>query len=330
MIGRRSTERGAAGTITALLLTASIALSAVVVDVGSAWQERRHLVVSTDAAALAAAHDFAEGVDGCASTAPAYVASNNGEATMTSCDHTPPAGDDAGWVTVEADATVTFNFARVVGITDTTVTSSTSVSYDSATAVSGGLRPFGLCVDFLSELTPAMTPGNGEIYRIYYGRTAQVTNCNGGDPIAGNWGILDFDGGSNSQNDIKDWTENGYEGPPDVSIGDWIQGTPGSYSTSLSSELAHLRDNVDEFVLPIFSEYNDLGGGNAEFLIDNFVVVKLHDFQTTGDQDDRYVDLEFLRGVVEGSGGGGDPTDLGAYVIGICAVDGVDAAAACA
>lgn len=320
-------ERGVASAIMVLFLSAALGLAALVVDVGNSWQERRHVVTATDSAALAAVQDYVRGEAGCALSAPGSIAANNPDASMTSCTHVPPTAGTPGRVTVEAEATVDFIFANVLGIADTTVSSSTSASYDVAGTIDGGLRPFGLCVDYIDELTPTMVPGNGEIYRIYYGRTAQITNCNGGDPISGNWGVLDFDGGSNSQNDIKDWTMDGYDGS--VSIGDWIEGTPGSFSNSLRDQLQHLVDNVDHFTLPIFSEYNDLNGANAEFLIDNFAVVKLHDFKTTGSQDSRYIDLEFLEEVVQGGGGGPGP-GLGAYVIGICAVDGVNAAAACA
>ncbi len=321
-----SSERGAAAAVVVLFLSAALGLAALVVDIGNAWQERRQVITATDAAALAAVQDYVVGDPGCALSAESSVTANNAAATMTSCVHTPPSGGNPGRVTVEAEVDVQFFFAPILGIADKTVASSTTANYDLASTVDGGLRPFGLCDDYLSELSPAMTSGNGQTYRIYYGRTAQVTNCNSGDPISGNWGVLDFDGGSNSQNDIKDWTMDGYDGS--VSIGEWIEGTPGSFSNSLSTELDHLINNVDHFTLPIFSDYNDLNGANAEFLIADFAVVKLHGYKTTGSQDGRYIDLEFLDEVVQGTGGG-TGAGLGAYVIGICAVDGVDAATAC-
>lgn len=322
-------DRGATSALIVLMLAVFLGLIALVVDVTAGWQGRRQLVTTTDAAALAAAHDFVEGNNGCSTTAADYVNRNDGDATMTACTHVAPSGSTPGRVTVEAVSTVDFIFAPVLGFADTDVTSSTTVNYDNVATVSGGLRPFGLCIDHLTEIDPPSgpTPDNGIIYRIYYGRAAQATNCNGLDPISGNWGVLDFDGGSNSNADIKDWTQNGYTGPPDVSIGDWIEGTPGSYSNSVTDELDYLIANVDHFTLPIFSEYNDLGGGNAEFLIANFAEVKLHGYQTTGAQDDRYIDLEFVTGITQGGGGG--PDGLGSFVIGICAVDGIDAAANC-
>ena len=325
MISSRHNERGATSAIFALFLTALLGIAALVVDIGISWQERRHVITATDAAALAAVQDFAEGIDGCITTAPNFIADNNPDATMTACDHTP-IGSGPGWVTVEAEVDVDFIFAGILGFTETTVWSSTTAGYSSATLVDGGLRPFGLCRDFLDELDPPFAPGTGEIYRIYYGREAQATNCNGGDPIPGNWAVLDFDGGANSQNDVKDWTENGYDGP--VAIGDWIEGTPGSFSPPLNNQLEHLMNNVDFFTLPIFIQYNGGNGGNAEFLMDEFIVVRLDDFKTNGSQDSRYIDIEFLNEVVPGEGGGGN-NGLGAFVIGVSAVDGVSPSEQC-
>ena len=317
-------DRGITAMITVLLLTGLLGLSALVVDVTIAWQERRHVVTSTDAAALAATADFVAGSNGCSVTAPDYLARNNPQASLTSCEHLPPTAARPGRVTVTAEADVDFVFGPALGFTDTTVGSSTSVSYDTASVVTGGLRPYGLCVDIVSGL--GMTPGDGVVYRIYYGKDAQPDACNGNDNVPGNWGVLDFDGGANPTGDIRDWTEFGY--PGSVAIGDWVEGDPGAFSNSVRNELQHLVDNVESFGLPVFDTYNDLGGSNAEFQIVNFAAVRLHDFKTTGPQADRYLDIEFLNDVVQGTGGG--PADgLGAFVIGICAVDGVDAAVTC-
>lgn len=310
----------------ALVAVGSVALlgiSALAIDIGNAWQTRREMVTSTDAAALAATQDFITGTNGCLTTAPDYVNRNNGFATMTGCSHTIRTASTPGRVTVDAQTTVDFFFAPVLGINSTTVNSSTTVNYDSAARIDGGLRPYGLCTDIVTNL--GATPGDGIVYRIFYGKDAQPNACNSNDNVPGNWGILDFDGGSNPCPDIQDWTEFGY--PGSVEIGDWVEGDPGSFSPCVATELQHLVDNVDSFGLPIFGPYNDGGGGNAEFQIVDFRLVRLHGFETNGPQEDRYLDIEFLDGVVQGGQGG--PTGSGANVIGICAVDGVDIATHC-
>ena len=316
-------DRGAAAAIVVLFLTAALGLSALVIDVGNAWQERRHLTISTDAAALAAAQDYVRDINGCTVSAGVVVVSNNSEATMSSCANTAPAGSTPGRVTVEAQATVEYLFASALGFSDTTVSSSTTASYQSAGSVYGGLRPFGLCADALNSLMPAVVPGNGVVHRIYYGKDDQPDSCGGSD-VPGNWGLMDFDGGANSQSDTKDWVLNGYDG--EVFIGDIIEGDTGAFSPALATELNYLM-TVDHFAVPIFDTATD-NGANAEFRILSFAAVRLHDYMATGPEDDRWFEFEFLNEVVQGGGGG--PTDhFGAFVISICAVDGVNPATAC-
>ena len=316
------TDRGVANTFTALFLTAALGFAALVIDIGNGWQERRHVINSTDAAALGAVQDYVRGDNGCALSAGQLVTANNPDATMTGCAHSAPSSGTPGRVTVDATSEVNFFFAPALGISDTTVSSSTTASYDFASTIDGGLRPFGLCADALGALSPPVVPGNGRVYRIEYGKDAQPDSC-GGNDVPGNWGILDFDGGANRNTDTKYWARNGYDGP--VSIGDIIEGDTGAISNSLNSELNYLR-TVDHFTLPVFDVANN-NGANSEFRISNFVVVRLEDFEVTGNQDDRWLEIEFLSEVVQGTGGG--PSGFGAFVVGVCAVDGVDIATAC-
>jgi hypothetical protein len=321
-------DRGVASTILVLFLSAALGLTAIVVDVGNSWQERRHLVTATDAAALAAVQDYVRDDLGCALSAPTFVTANNPDATMTSCVHVPPTAGSPGRVTVEAEATVDFIFANVLGIADATVSSSTSASYDLASRIDGGLRPFGLCADALAHLDPPMVPGNEVKYTIYYSKGDQTDSC-GGD-VPGNWGLMNFNGGPAPSTELEDWTENGYDGS--VAIGDWVGGNTGSFSQPLDQELQMiLYPNVDYFTLPLFSITNGEVGINAKFLIDSFVSVRLWSFDvgsSNGPEGEKFLELEFLNEVEQGTGGG-TGAGLGAYVIGICAVDGVDPAAAC-
>lgn len=327
---RLRSERGVTGAIVTVMLTVFLGMTAFVIDLGDAWQSRRNLVTATDAAALAATQEYVLGGTGCNAVAAGFVANNFNGATMTDCTHTPRSGGTPGRVTVTADYEVTFNFARAIGINSKTVSSTTVVSYDRTSTVTGGLRPFGLCAGVLGSLTPTVVPGNGEIYRIYYGKDEHPTTC-AGIPISGNWGILDFDGGSNPQTQINCWTEFGYSSPDEcgddegagVSIGDLIEGNPGAYSNALKDEMEFLL-TVEYFTLPIFDTVSG-PGGNAEFRIDNFAAVKLHGFKLTGPEKNRYLEIEFLDRVVSGTGGS-DDTSYGAYVIAICAVDGTSVA----
>ena len=75
-----------------------------------------------------------------------------------------------------------------------------------------------------------------------------------------------------------------------------------------------------EIQLPVFDEYNELGGSNAEFRIIGFVSVVIVDFKSNGSEDKRYLDLQFRSGVSAGRCCGSG-IDTGLRVVDLCAVD---------
>ena len=118
-------ERGAVAVIVAILLIVLFGFAAFALDTGNAWQSRRHLVTATDAAALAAARDFALGTNGCAGTDDAMVTANFAGSTVDSCSASTASGP--GYVTVRAGHDVEWNFARIFGLNNTTIHSSTAL-----------------------------------------------------------------------------------------------------------------------------------------------------------------------------------------------------------
>lgn len=320
-------ERGVVGAIAAVVFTMALGLSAIVIDVGNSWQQRRSAITATDAAALAAGQSYAHGENGCAaSLVEYYIAANNDDATLASCVHVPPAGGTRGRVTVTAEVTVDFIFAPIFGIDDSTVTSSTTVAYLAANAGEIGLRPFALCLDTLNDIDPQV---NGDVYQIPFGKDNPV-NCAGGSPVPGNWGLLDFNGGSNSNADLAEWTEFGYDG--EVIAGESIEGTPGAFSNSISESLDRLQALYDEleelgelasFQLPVY-DIAEANGSNATFHVVNFVSVRLAGYKATGPAADRYLEFEFFEPV--DTPYEPPPANIS---ISVCAVDGVDAATSC-
>ncbi len=267
------------------------------IDAGQAWTARRHLVTAADGAALASAGDYATGKVGCASAAGDYVSSNYSAATLESCSAniTPTSGN----VTVDASRTVDYAFAGIFGVNNKKIHAITTAEWGIPTGVNN-LRPFGLCINSNLQMQqwlnyPSGPTGDSGTIRITYGKS-QPDAC--GTNVPGNWGIQDFDGGSNSNNDIKDWTLNGYPGL--VTIGTNLPGDTGAFSNSLDSELTFLKNSGQAFVLPVFDTATG-NGSNAQFHIVAFVFVKLVGYQTTGAQAARYLDLVFTRGVVSGT-----------------------------
>jgi len=139
----RRRERGVTLPFVALSMVALLGMAALVVDLGNGWRTRRALIAATDASALAAAQDFTNGTDGCASTAGSYLTSNEPAAGLVSCvpfDYNP----DQGRVTVTADHNVQTWFTGVIGRGDYNAESVTTAVWGPPASVTG-LRPIGLC-----------------------------------------------------------------------------------------------------------------------------------------------------------------------------------------
>lgn len=151
-------------------------------------------------------------------------------------------------------------------------------------------------------------------YKIYFDKD-QPTDC--GDEVAGNWGIIDFDGGSNSNSDTQSWVSNGYPGT--ISTPGWYQGDPGSFNPSLP--LGDLL--LQAFYVPVFDGWNELAGGNAEFHVIGFVHLELWGFQLTGPDSGRYLYVEFLTGIVQGDCCGSG-IDTGLRIVRLCRFEGIE------
>ena len=179
-----------------------------------------------------------------------------------------------------------------------------------------GLRPFGLCIHANQQLKDwlAHPVGTSPVDRITYGKD-DATAC-GNAP--GNWGVVDFDGGANANNDTKTWTLSGY--PGSVSVGDTLSGDTGAFSTSLDSGLSYLKSSGATFALPVFDTITQ-PGANARVHIVAFVLVKLVDYRVTGNQADRYLDVTFTNSIVSGACCAVGGVDTGARAIRICDVN---------
>lgn len=305
-------ERGAVAVIVAICSTALFAMAAFAIDAGNAWQSRRHLINATDAAALAAAQEYALGGNGCGGVDDSFVVKNDPDASVTGC--VPNLGTGKGRVTVNASTPVDFAFADVIGIANTTVTSSTTSRYGIPSGVKS-LRPLALCnasVGFQAWITSGMV--NPYVATILYNKD-HPNAC--GNNAPGNWGVADLDGGANSNSDTKDWLANGYPGL--INTGQWVEGDTGAFSNSLNSELATLKSQGTLFFVPVFDQVTG-NGANANLHIVGFAGVKLLDYKTTGPEAARYLTVSFQTGIAQGTCCASGP-DNGVRVVGICAVD---------
>jgi Flp pilus assembly protein TadG len=314
-------ERGAIAVIVAIVLVLLMSMVAFALDSGNGWQTRRHLITATDSASLAAAETYAEGANGCGGVASSYTTSNVPNATVTGCAMTT-FEPGAGMVTVSAQVPWHMNFAGIMGFGDRNVHSTTTAAFGKPLGVYG-LRPLALCnasTAFKQWLTSNMT--TGFTATIPYGKSAPG-DC--GANVPGNWGIQDFNGGANSDQDIKNWLQSGYPGL--VTAPSSVPGNPGAFSNSLGSALDYLVTNQIVFALPVYDSASG-NGNNAQFHVIGFVSARLDAYQATGSAASRWLQITFLSHVVQGtccSHGG----DTGTRVVFICAVDASFPAANC-
>jgi Putative Flp pilus-assembly TadE/G-like len=340
-VRRARGERGAIAVVAAVSIVSILGFTALTVDMGNNWQHRRGLINGTDAAALAAAQEYALGGTGCGSLAATYVVNNRSDATMTAC--TPSASATSGVtgsITVAAETTVEYFFAPIIGLHDKVISSSTTAQFGRPLS-SYGLRPLGLCEELLADVqefkdfmnNPVWYKGlpdtdPAKIAHIPYDKSANPSACNGGDAVPGNWALMDFDGGANSASDTADWVQNGF--PGEVERDHPYPGDTGALSNSLSQELNYLVDNNVEFGLPLFISAAGTGS-NATFIISGFVAVQIVDFRVTGPDTARYIDLVFRATTLEGVccyTGPADDTKV--RVVQICATDATNATLNCA
>jgi len=200
---------------------------------------------------------------------------------VVDCDSDNP---DNFNVTVTGSSTLPTLLGGVLGKSDLTPGAQATAQVSGSPAYTG-LRPFAICeqdrddavtnptsvqyslFDFQSNGNEGQGNGNGN------GNNGgedpgddtsdeSKTRCSVTSP--GNWGVVDFDEGSNGNPDIADWIRNGYGGP--VTIPDpGMDGDPGQDLNSNG-----VRDALDSILgktvmFPVARNSWTGGGNNAEF-----------------------------------------------------------------
>lgn len=307
-------------------LCGSLALS---VDIGHGYQVRRSLIPATDAAALAAAQDLSAGLNGCTTQAGGYVALNEGGATMDDC-HTG-GNTDQGWVSVTASHPVETWFAGVIGSGDYTASSTSLALWGPPSGVIG-LRPIGICLASNPDIQNIVTTGlvGSQIVTVPY----HSGNDDACGPMPGNWGTIDFNGGSSSNAETTAWVESGYSGV--VSFGNdspascggephCVAGDTGALS-GLGMALADLRDSGEFFAVPVFDLAELVAPGQRRYHIAGIIRVQLVDFNVTGAEINRFFTFNVEAGLVTGPCCG-PPAPSGIKVVWLCGVDPGDTSA---
>lgn len=303
-----SRERGAVSVMAAVAMVPLFIMCAVVADVARVWAHRTTLQNGVEAAAVAAAQDWMSGKTQCLQSDLTLVSSDGASPSQVKCSVT--GSSTQGVVTVSANEQVDLLFASLIGRSTAGVDASTGVRVGPSSWVSG-LRPFALCdqnpsvkawVDSNFTLTSSVT--------VTF--SSSGTTCGGAVP--GNWGVLDFNGGSNSTSETEKWIADGYE--PDIAVGDVIPGNPGAPASSLKTN-GMVGQHI---IVPLFSSAT-MQGNQAYFTISGFAEMYVEKITLTGSSSNRSITFRFERGTVHGTAGTSFAKNFGLTAWTICSYD---------
>ncbi len=281
---RCGTERGATAVLAALLAVLLFSVLGIVTDFGLAYSNVRNLQNGADAAALAVARKVAlEGLDtaNCATLAATY----NTSAMRAEADKHFTANKQTAGAQLSSGSAGFKVACESVGGVDRVVVSvngsqrspkifggvMSSAQLDVARAAKAivgpastviGLRPFAVCEAIANTVKDS--PGISFV--------VPLTNASSGCGSApGNFGMLDFNGGSNPTGEMKDWILNGYDDPVSVAPPVLIDGDPGFNVNAAVDETSAMMA-LDEIALPVFDQVTG-NGANTKFRIVGFVTV---------------------------------------------------------
>jgi hypothetical protein len=191
-------------------------------------------------------------------------------------------------------------------------------------------RPIALCKDdpHVRSLLGAGTDGgqhpSAGVHRILID-TARPEDCSSSQV---NVAWLNFDGGSSSTAETRDWLLNGYQGTvaigdcnADGTTGDGCPTGTGPSGDSLNSALDTLISNRTPLILPVFSQAT---GTPRSYEIVAFVGAILRGYLLIPDQAQGrspYLDLEFRNVVAQGGCCHTGVPDTGVRGVRICSID---------
>lgn len=302
--GRDDRERGAVSVLAAIALVPITAVTAVGVDAGRVFVERQRVQTAAEAAALASAAEWYRTGSACAAPPQSSIEANSGAESTSTCSTTGTRF--GGVVTVTVSKGVGAVFASVIGHSSTDVTSTASVRIGPAASASG-LRPTAMCDD-----SPALAAWRSSGFSATQQFTVGLSGeCAG---VPGNWGVLDFDGGSNRTIDLQQWIDQGWNGT--VTVGQEVFGDPGIPSPALHMDKAIGKT----FTVPVYDRVR-YEGSNAVFRVSSFVTITVISATLNGSASSRNVVVRFATATVNGGISPTAPND-GTLALQPCSLDG--------
>jgi len=288
-------DRGQTMGVVAVAITALIAMTGFVTDVGAWFRADRHLQSVADAAALAGAQELPEDPGKATGKATLYIVKNSGPSTKTITFSTATLTNDT--ITVKLSEQAPGFFSRVFSIDSVTVGAQASARV----AKAGSVRWVAPIVvnqkNKMLSCTPP--PCSGEVTLDY----SDPLKGSGGPTAAGSWGFIDL-GDSTGTGDsvLRDQIENGYDG--DMDLGKYSSRTGNSFGALASAFDARIGD---ELLFPVYSTVVK-NGTIAEYTIVGWVgfVVKGYDFNGSTNTLTGYFTRVTWEGLPAAGKGGSD------------------------
>lgn len=307
------TDRGSVAVLGVLAMVPLVGLLAVVADLGTAHARRLELQTGTEAAALAAVRLDASGGDGCAAVA-SLIETNRTSTSSATVDCTRVTSGATRTVTVTAGSSEPLTFGAILGRDTADVTASAAARLGPASSMTS-LRPLAICADH-PALRAWATSGftDATVRRIDV--ESDGTTC-GGD-LPGNWAMIDFDGGSNSNAELQDRIVDGYDA--ELRLPSTLDGDPGIPTPALDIDVL-IGSTI---TIPVFSAARN-GGAGAEYDLTGIVALEVVDVTMTGAASGRHLDVRFTT-LTTPDAAPADPaggvTAWGVTAWGVCALDG--------
>lgn len=279
----RRDERGAIAIMTAVAFVPLALMLALVADAGRVWAARERLRNAVEAVAVASATEWAGNGSACSSHARSFFTADGAAPLATTC--TTSGTRTNGIVSTSANENVGLVFGDLVDRMTSRVSALASVKISAASAVRG-LWPFGLCADntAIASWIAAGFP-EGRQATITFEQPSQL--CGGS--VAGNWAVLDFNGGSVSNAETQQWAFEGYRSV--ITVGDVVNGSPGAPSSSLD-----MSPTIGKTILFPLYRFPRNNGSNALYTIVGFATARVDAFRLNGRAAQRSITITFKTG----------------------------------
>ena len=272
---RRIGSRGQALILYALALVCVLGFVALAIDVGYAYGQRRQAQNAADAAALAGARALALGES--VQDAVDNLAAHNGMQVKS-------IAVNGARVSVQTERAFKTFFASALDQKQWKVSAAATAAYGSPAGVNG--------------LFPLAIKDREFVYGTEYTLFGDEPNPPGQFKLGpGNFGWLDFNGGSNGTPELADWILNGYQGTISVVGGTTIEGDTGM-KTAVKDELEARKNRKDSegnpipVVLLIYDTATGHGAGFAYHCI-SFAAFELTEVNFHG--DNKYIKGKFIE-----------------------------------